>query len=566
MGTRSQRLLRSRYAAAVLAGLFLAAAFPKLGLAGLAWVAPGLMAAAALGQGLGDRFRLGYVAGLAYALSAYYWLLLIPYRWLGLPLAPALGWIGLAAYLALYPALWVCALFLFPLRPGTALSGSAEPGSRLEFPRSWLGRQAWCLYGAAAWVALEIGVSHLFTGMPWNLLGVSQYQLLPLIQVASVTGVYGVSFIVVWVSLALLSAALQVLRRPTTRSVWVGELIVPFLALAVLFNHGLRQLREEQPAAPRRVRLALVQPSIPQTLIWDSTQDRARFQELLRLSEQALTNDVDVLIWPEAAVPSLLRYHQETYDAVMDLARRHKVWMIIGADDAERRPDPRPGAEADFYNSSFLISPEGALENRYRKRNLVIFGEYVPLTRWLPFLAWFTPVQGGFTPGDRPVPFRMPNLRVQTAVLICFEDIFPSLVREYVEPETDFLVNLTNNGWFGESAAQWQHAAAAVFRAVENGRPLIRSANNGLSCWVDERGRLRQVFRTASGSIYGPGWMEVELPVPEDMHQRPPTFYRQHGDLFAWACLVAVGLLLAARTARAIRKRRRPAGFSGAPI
>lgn len=552
----SQHSLRSRYAVAILAGLLLAAAFPKPGLAGVAWVAPGLLAAAALGQGAGNRFRTGYVGGLAFALTAYYWLLLIPYRWLGIPVAPALGWIGLAAYLALYPALWVSALFLFPFGSGSVREGPGEPQSRLEFPRSWLGRQVWCLYGAATWVALEMIVSRLFTGMPWNLLGVSQYQLLPLIQVATFTGVYGVSFLVVWVSLSLLSAALQVIWRPTMRSVWVAELLVPLLALAVLFNHGMRQLRDDAPRS-RRLRLALVQPSIPQTLIWDSTQDNARFRELLQLSEQALTNEVDVLIWPEAAVPSLLRYHQETYDAVMALARRHKVWMIIGADDAERRPNPRPGAEADFYNSSFLISPEGLLENRYRKRNLVIFGEYVPLTRWLPFLAWFTPVQGGFTPGDRPVQFRLPNLGVQTAVLICFEDIFPNLVRESVEPETDFLVNLTNNGWFGESAAQWQHAAAAIFRAVENGRPLLRSANNGLTCWVDERGRLRQIFRTSSGSIYGAGWMWFELPLPGAKEQKPLTFYRQHGDLFGWTCVLAAGLLLSTRIPRAVRGARR---------
>jgi apolipoprotein N-acyltransferase len=552
----SQHFLRSRYAVAILAGLLLAAAFPKPGLAGMAWVAPGLLAAAALGQGAGNRFRIGYVGGLAFTLAAYYWLLLIPYRWLGVPVAPALGWIGLAAYLALYPALWVCALFLFPFRSGSVMEGAAEPQLRLEFPRSWLGRQIWCLYGAATWVALEMIVSRLFTGMPWNLLGVSQYPLVPLIQVATFTGVYGVSFMVVWVSLSLLSAALQVIGRPTMRSVWVAELIVPLLALAVLFSHGMRQLREDAPTS-RGLRIALVQPSIPQTLIWDSTQDNARFRELLELSEQALTNEVDLLIWPEAAVPSLLRYHQETYDAVMHLARRHKVWLIIGADDAERRPNPRPGAEADFYNSSFLISPEGILENRYRKRNLVIFGEYVPLTRWLPFLAWFTPVQGGFTPGDRPVQFRLPNLGVQTAVLICFEDIFPNLVRESVDPETDFLVNLTNNGWFGESAAQWQHAAAAIFRAVENGRPLIRSANNGLTCWVDGRGRLRQIFRTSSGSIYGAGWMWFELPLPGANEPKPLTFYRQHGDVFGWTCVLAAGLLLSARIPRAVRGARR---------
>jgi len=162
----------------------------------------------------------------------------------------------------------------------------------------------------------------------------------------------------------------------------------------------------------------------------------------------------------------------------------------------------------------------------------------------VPFFKWFTPVQGGFTPGDRAVQFHIPGLDVQTSVLICFEDIFPARAREYAKADTDFLVNLTNNGWFGESAAQWQHAATAIFRAVENGLPLIRSANNGLSCWVDARGRMRDIFRDASGRVYGPGHMTIEVPLPAAGQTRSPTFYNEHGDIFGSACVAAAALLL----------------------
>src|SRR5205823_7716885 len=135
-----------------------------------------------------------------------------------------------------------------------------------------------------------------------------------------------------------------------------------------------------------------------------------------------------------------------------------------------------------------------------------------------------------FTPGERAVPFIMPELGVKTAPLICFEDVFPHLAREYVTDDIDFLVNLTNNGWFGEGAAQWQHGTTALFRAVENGVPLVRCSNNGLTCWVDAHGRLRQLFRDQHRSVYGAGIMTAEIPLLDAGQRRPPTFYNQHGD------------------------------------
>jgi apolipoprotein N-acyltransferase len=448
--------MRSRYLAAVLAGLLLAAAFPKIGIAGLAWIAPALMLAAALGKRGWESFRLGYVAGLAYYLASLCWLLLIPYRWHSIPLGPAAGWLALSAYVALYPATWV-----WLLCPVGVLA------------RSWTQRTLWAIYGAALCVALQMLVDRLFTGFPWNPLGASQYQMVPLIQIASVTGIYGVSFLVVWVSLSLLSASLMVVLRPTTRSAWVSEIILPALVVALVFNFGFRQLARE-PAAEHTLNVTLIQPSIPQTLIWDTSRDMDRFHELIHLSEQALTNRTDLLIWPEAAVPSFARWDTNLYPAITNLVRQHRVWLILGSDDVGRPAPPVPPDKYEYYNASFLVSPDGEFVSRYIKRNLVVFGEYIPLVRWLPFVKWFTPIEGGFTPGERAVPFVLTRPDVKTSPLICFEDIFPQTAREAADDDTDFLVNLTNNGWFGDSSAQWQHAAAAVFRAVENGLPLIR--------------------------------------------------------------------------------------------
>jgi apolipoprotein N-acyltransferase len=329
-----------------------------------------------------------------------------------------------------------------------------------------------------------------------------------------------------------------------------------------------------------------VQPSIPQTLIWDSANNTRRFEQLLRLSEQALTNATDVLVWPEAAVPGLARWDTNLYPAITNLVRRHRVWLILGSDDVGRPATPVGPDDFEYYNASFLVNPAGEFVARYVKRNLVIFGEYIPLEHTLPFVKWFTPVQGSFTPGNRVVPFDLagwgeqpvpakrsaktdprepeaepqtsppgvsPREPVKTSVLICFEDTFASLAREAATPDTDFLLNLTNDGWFGEGAAQWQHVATARFRAVENRRPLVRCTNTGLTCWIDSCGRVRDCFRDENGSVYGAGYLTVKIPLLAPGERPAPTFYRRHGDWFGWLCaglaLLRVAVTLARRRA-----------------
>lgn len=506
---RLRSFIRSRYPWAIGAGCLLAASFPNLGIAGFAWIAPALILLSAAGKTSKQAFRIGYVAGFAHYLASLSWLLLIPVR--GFPI---LGWIALSLYMALYPAIWVWLCWkMFPAKSDIANTGNVFQLLAQRFASTtWTSRMLWCISGAALWVALEMIISRFLSGFPWNLLGASQFKLVPLIQIASFTGVYGMSFLPVWTALSILCAIMMIIRKPTMRSAWVSEIILPAALLISIYGIGYRNLLQPEPVRPT-LTAALIQPSIPQTEIWDPAADSARFKELIALSEQALTNKVDLLIWPEAALPKLLRYDQPTFDAVSGLAQKHKVWMIVGSDDVEPRHGTTGEDEPDFFNSSFLVSPEGRLVERYKKRNLVIFGEYIPLVRWLPFVKYLTSITGSFTPGDHVVPFQMPDLGVNTSVLICFEDVFPHLAREYVFPDTDFLVNLTNNGWFGEGSAQWQHAAAAVFRAVENNVPLVRCSNNGLTCWVDSSGRVRQVFETSQRGIYGPGFLISRIPL-----------------------------------------------------
>ncbi len=547
---------RGRYPLAIATGVLLALAFPNFNVAGLAWVAPALMLFAAREQSGGDAFRTGYLSGLAFWLTSLVWLLRIPVT--GFPI---LGWIALAAYLALYSGAWVWLIS----RP-----------ERISIHReNWYSRTMWALGGAAAWVALEIIRSRLFGGFPWNLIGSSQFKLVPLIQISALTGVYGVSFLIVWFSLALLSAGEMVFRHPTKKHVWQAEIALPLVATMGCFIGGFFQLQGDAPVQ-KVLRICLIQPSVPQSLIWSAAADQKRFGALLDLSQRSLTSETDLLVWPESAVPAL---DQSTYERIVRFAQSNHIWMIFNGDDVEMHPD-----QTNYFNAALLMNPEGRIENIYHKRQLVIFGEYVPLARWLPFLKWFTPIEGGWTAGDLPgqfaitrtgqerrepviefsrnTPGNLQRREVRISPLICFEDVFPGTARQ-TSNNTDFLVNLTNDGWFGDGAAQWQHAANAVFRAVENGMALIRCANNGVTCWIDSYGRLREIFADANGNVHGTGTLTMDLTLPAAEHQQESTFYHRYGDWFAWSCCaITLGQLIRYRFGRKTKPGKTPEIFA----
>ncbi|MGP8198633.1 MAG: apolipoprotein N-acyltransferase [Limisphaerales bacterium] len=514
-----------RFIAAALGGVLLSASFPPLGMAWAAWIAPGVILISGFGGERGRAFQMGFVAGLVHFLSSLYWLVNMPFAWHGIPIAPAAGWLALSAYCALYPAVWVWLCWkVFPGDCATADQFAAT---------GWLPRLAWAFVAGAIWIALEFARGTFLTGFPWNFVGASQYKLLPLIQIAAIAGIYGVSFLVVWTSVSLCAAALTLARRPAAQSFWTGAGL-PLLVVAGVVSFGACKVASI-PKPERELKVALIQPDIPQTMIWDPAGDRVRFQTVLDLSEKALASNPRLLLWPESAVPDL---NPEVQQAIAQLVRRHQTWLVFCAGISE----PASAKTMSYFNSALLCNPDGGLESIYHKRRLVIFGEYIPLVRWLPFLKWLTPIGGEITPGDRVVDFEIKNPSAKMSVLICFEDMFAQEARQHVGPDTDFLVNLTDDGWFGHAAEQWQQAASAIFRAVENGVPLLRCTNDGLTCWADAQGRVRQI-QNASGNVYGPGFIIAQIPLRAagDRHQ---TFYNRHGDWFPCGCCgIGIGWL-----------------------
>lgn len=528
---------RQAPALALLAGTLWALSFPLPGWSALAWIAPGLLLATGFHRSPGAAFRLGALAGLAHHLIALRWLLHIPF-----PSGAVAGWLALGAYCALYSGLWLALAARIlqasaGLPPGCTWSSAVLGITRLS---EWRRQGLWLLVGAL-WVALELVRCRFLGGFPWNLFGTTQWRNPPLLQMASVTGVYGLSFVLCWISAALAGALALLVFRSEHRLAWTTALRLPVLVLLILLGLGFRRIVHSRP--PDAVAtLALVQPSIPQRLIWDDAANPARFDKVLALTREAIAARPDALVWPEGSMPDLT---PEQFLQVSRLLQGTAISWIFGTaygQEVAGRPE--------HYNAAVLVHPEGRVAERYHKQRLVIFGEFIPFEDTLPFMRWLTPIGSSFTPGRGPARFVFGSRPVEASPLICFEDVFPHSTRAHATPGTDFLLELTNNGWFGESSAQWQHTASAVLRAVENGLPLVRCANNGLTCWVDGHGGLHDVLRDVSGSVYAPGVDVVRVPLRPGGRPRSLTPYHAHGDVFAWTCMGAALLGLLAPTNR----------------
>lgn len=516
---------------AFLVGLGLAASFPEINFPWLAWLAPGLILLATRGGSGRQTFGFGYIAAAGHYLVSLNWLVELPFPWLRV-----VAYVATVAVLSVFLAAWcwVCWRSFEGgfLRVPSTCRGNLEGRLPMRVRRLWR-CVAWAIFCAAAWVAMEMVIARVLTGFPWNFLGVSQFRFLPLIQIASFTGVYGVSFLVVWVSVTGL-----ILFRPDLRAglrvLQVAPVLLapPLLVTLGVIGFGMAKLSEAEPFV-REVKIALVQPAIPQEAIWDANEKRQRFDKLIELSRAALAAEPDLLVWPETAMPDLIGRNAFTQQALRNLLRDQRAWIVMGGGDVR----PVRGSKDAYFNAAFLIDDKGELVSIYHKRHLVLFGEYMPGARRFPSLAKLRRGGMGMTPGNQIGEFEIDSLALKFNVLICFEDVFPHEVRSTVNVESDFLLNLTNDGWFGDHWIQRQHAISAMFRAIENGLPLVRCANNGLTCWVDARGRLHEEFFPGSSDIYQAGFKTARVPLRLPGNRGEGTFYNRHGDWFGWCCV-----------------------------
>jgi apolipoprotein N-acyltransferase len=373
----------------------------------------------------------------------------------------------------------------------------------------------------------------LLGGFPWLPLAASQWQRLSVLQIAAFTGSGGVSFVLIVMNLGFAAYAHRLLAEKAKglnkRSPeFMAALLVLMFPSFLLLGDTMGQQRREFAT------VALVQPYIPQSVKWDPARGRGILEILETLTLNAAVNRPDLIIWPEAVTPWAVRGDDNARRFAEDLVARARVPLLLGSIAIEAGGT----AGEQWRNGAFIVTPDRGLEPAYyAKRRLVPFGEFVPLRPVLGWLDKFVEIGDDFQPGEdaRPLLLRLRGESVVAGPLICYEDIYPRLARSSALAGSDVLTVLTNNGWFGEGGAAYQHAAHSVLRAVETRRPVIRVGNGGWSGWIDEYGNIRATLTNEAGSVYFRGARSLTVTSDARWTDRN-SFYVEHGDWFVAVC------------------------------
>ena len=522
---------------AALSGLLLALSFPHADLGPLALLAfvPLLAALGAAERGVGAGFRLGLLCGVVFFAALLYWIPVVMVTYGGLSWALAIAAFSpLVLYLALY----------------TALFGALVAAARRQVGPTAL------VAAPVLWTGLELIRGRALTGFPWGLLGYTQHRNLGLLQAAAVGGIYAVSFLVMACNAGL---ALLIVGKGSPAARRAGAALL--LAVAAAQAGGTLALpRRPVDESAGAVPVAAIQGNVPQGVKWEPGSGPRILADLVRLTRQAAAAGARLVVWPESASPyAFTRPRPAASPAegpavepdaaylgtVTGLARELGIAIIAGSVDYRLE---RQALVA--YNSAFAIAPDGTLGPSYDKVHLVPFGEYVPLRGLLFFVDRM--VRGAiadFAPGARLDP--LPTPLGPAATFICYEAILPEVVRSIARRGAVFLVNLTNDGWYGRSAAPSQHLAMAVARAVENRRFMVRAANTGVSAVIDPYGRVLARTRLEEQAVL------IAAVAP----RRDATFYARHGDWLAWCCAILTALHAALRAAFA--RQGNPAAAQG---
>jgi apolipoprotein N-acyltransferase len=467
-------------------------------------------------------FGLGLLTGAVYFGGTLYWLVqtMTTFGGLATPVAAFAAAI-LIAYLSLFPAAfaWIHA------RLFRSLGTSA------------------LLLAPLVWVATEMGRTYLWDGFPWELLGYSQVTVLPIAQLASVVGVYGLSAFVAIVSAAAAYAALE----RTVRRWLVGAVTATLLIGCAIW--GAARVRAQtltKEGSP--IRVAVLQGNVPQEQKDEAYRgDRllidAISQRYIDMTREAISRGARFILWPESSIPYYYQQDLVRGDAVRRLTREAHVTILLGSDQIEPVRPVATGKppEARYYNAAFLVRPDGSTGAIYRKIHLVPFGEYVPLKRLLFFVGPLVEAVSDFSAGTDPVLLPVDGHMASTA--ICYEVIYSSLMRSFVVRGSELLTTITNDAWYGWSSAAYQHWEQASMRAIEQGRYLARAANTGISGFVDPYGRVMQKSNMFESAV-----MVADL-----RFIAARTIYGRIGDLVGWLSVALTAAALLATRRRSTR-------------
>ena len=479
----------------LLSGILLIFSFPKFDLEFLAWFALVPLFYSIEGKGLFDSFILGCSTGFISFLGILYWIIVAVHTYGNVPLVlSGLILLLLVVYLSLFIGAFTFLTRLIQIRSG------------LET----------ILFTPFLWVTLEYLRSFLLTGFPWANLGHSQYLNLPLIQMADITGVYGLSFVILLTNATLF----WVLRQWPKKSFPFREVVMTALILLGFLFYGYAKMRsiDWQVLLQPILKVGLVQGNIDQSIKWDESFQRETLRIYDRLSFKVAEGRPDLIIWPETATPFFYQDAKEYQPLVLDIPKRTDAFLLFGTPSYKIKR-----GKANHYNSAYLASPSGDLVGGYDKIHLVPFGEYVPFGDYISLGSLGEGI-GDFKSGKEIFNFSIPQGKF--GVLICFEIIFPDLCRRFVKDGANFLVTITNDAWFGRTSAPYQHFAIATFRAIENRVFIARAANTGISGFIDPKGKIVE-----EGGIFTEEAINGTIRL-----MNGKTFYTLYGDVFAWIC------------------------------
>jgi apolipoprotein N-acyltransferase len=496
------------YLPAVLSGILILLAFPVFDLYLLAWVAFIPFLLSLWKKTPGEAFQAGFIFGIVYFFGTLYWIYHSINYYGGLSFVSSISVVLLlCCYLSIYPA--VFAYFFSSFIKKTKMPA--------------------LLIGPVLWVVLEFIRSYAFTGFPWSSIGYSQYKFLPVIQISDITGVYGISFLVLAFNCAIVDLVLFKSRESKMPlfplSYTVIGFVMFFFALASSIGYGSWRLGQERSG--HMVKASVVQGNIEQDKKWEPAFQKYVMETYTGLTLEAAKNSPDLIIWPETAIPFFFGDDRENTDQLVQFQKTLNTYLLFGSVLTKKKsPD-----QMFLTNSVLLLDKEGKITYQYDKIHLVPFGEYVPLRSLLFFIDKLVVGIGDYLPGKQYV--KAETEFGSFGAMVCYEIIFPGLVRKFYVKNGDFIVTVTNDAWFGKTAGPYQHFSMAVFRAIENRKPVMRSANTGISGFIDSNGRI-----TAKTELFKRQVLSGEIKTDNTL-----SFYSRYGDLFAYFCMVISVLL-----------------------
>ncbi len=483
-----------KFLLACFSGLLLCIIFPKFDLEILAWVSLVPLLFAIQRENLLTSFYLGFTTGFVSFLGILYWIIVAVHTYGRIHIIPSgLILLLLVVYLSLYVG--VFAFLLNYIR------------QRIQWDM--------VIVAPFLWISLEYVRSFFLTGFPWATLGYSQYMNLPFIQLADITGVYGISFLILLVNSAIYDFISIMGRRE--RPLPLREGVVVLAILFVVFGYGVAQIKRVEKISfrQRKMKIGLAQGNIDQSIKWNAGYQEETLRIYQNLSSVLAKEKPSLIIWPETATPFFFQSEERYRPLVTEVAEMTGAYLLFGSPSFDL-----VNGRVEYYNSAYLVSPGKEVIGRYDKIHLVPFGEYAPLSEFLFFLGSLSAV-GNLSPGKLVQNLRFPS--GDFGVLICYEIIFPNLCRKFVKKGADFFVTITNDAWFGRTSAPHQHLSMATFRAIENRVSIARAANTGISAFIDAKGEIRKRS----------GLFTQETLVGRIGPRIEETFYTRYGDVFA---------------------------------